>query len=873
MYKHLLNSILTLSCAILFTCTNSFAQKKQSNFSSFIENKGQILDQNQQQNKDVLFLYSGKGIKIQLRKSGYSYELFSVDGVPKSTNKKFQEPEDLLKTKMTTNRVDVDFVGINSNFEVVPEQKSVSSASYFISGNKITDVHSFNKISYKNIFPKIDIEFILNEDQDFPFKYNIILNPGADIEKIKFLVKGASLIKTDNGDIAIATPAGIINETIPYSYYSTFPDKKVQVDFIVKNNTVSFVADYNRTQKFIIDPSTNRIWGTYYGGTSLDYCTATDIDGQNNVYITGYTLSTTNIATSGVYQSIINGSFDIYLAKFNSNGARIWATYFGGSSVEAAYGMCMSSNGNIYLCGDTFSTSGVATASAHQTLYGGGVDDALLVKFDSTGQLLWSTYYGGLLHDIATGVVEDSNGNVIMSGHSESSTAVATSGSYNNVYAGGYDVFIVKFDSTGVRQWGTYYGDLDVDESLAIDCDALNNIYITGFTKSSNNIATPSGHQTSYNGLQDAFVAKFNPTGTTLLYGSYYGGPGNDQGTAIKIDVLGNIFFVGNTTSSTGISIPSSYQPVIGSADDGFIVRFNAAGVRQWATYFGGNDVDYIADLIFDSNKNLLFCGSTMSTNAISSTSAYQPNLSVINLYDSYFEKFNTNGIRMHGTYFGGSSNDNGRGITIDNLGKIYIAGETSSVDSITSLGAFNTVWSGGDDAFLAKFCIAPQPTIFPSATTTICYGDTLWLSTQTGFVSYFWSNSSSVNPLITNDSAPIGTYYYTVAVTDGTGCNATSDSSIVIIDACASVLENKNDASIELFPVPASDLLFINIINIAHKQKMEIKIYSSKGELVFENTDPQNINSIDIKKLSPGIYILQVRVDGKIFQKKFIKE
>ncbi len=865
--------IILFGLCLALTEVGSFAQQLHADFSAFAQNKGQIIDQNNQLNEEVLFFYSGNGLKIQLRKSGYSYELFSVNGEPKNSNDKFKSANDLLNTKIITNRVDVDFIGMNSNVEIVAEQKSNAVANYFISGKKIADVHFFNKVTYKNVFPKIDIEFLINEKQTSVFKYNIILHPGADIQKVKLLVKGASVVKTTNGDIEFFTNGGKIIETIPFSFYEEHPQKNVAVDFVLKNNYISFSTNYDKTKTFVIDPSTNRIWGTYYGGGTLDYCTATDVDAQNNVYITGYTLSTTNIATSGTYQSTLAGSFDAYLAKFNSNGVRIWATYFGGSSVEAAYGMCIASNGNIYLCGDTFSTSGVATASAHQTTYGGGVDDALLVKFDSTGQLLWSTYYGGLYHDIASAVVEDGNGNVIMAGHSESATAIATAGSYNNVYAGGYDVFIVKFDSAGVRQWGTYYGEIDVDECYAIACDVANNIYITGFTTSINNIATPSGHQITYSGLQDAFIAKFNAGGTTLLYGTYYGGPGNDAGTSIKVNSSGDIFFVGNTTSFTGIATTGCYQSAIGSADDAFITRFNASGVRQWGTYFGGDDVDYIADLSFDSNENILFCGSTMSSNTISSVGAYQSNLATINLYDSYFEKFDTSGTRKLGTYFGGSSNDHARGISIDNLGKVYIAGETSSVDSIASVGSFNTVWAGGDDAFLAKFCVAPEPQIYPSGSTTICYGDTLWLSAQAGFASYFWSDSTSLNPLITSDSAVAATYYYTVTVNDGNGCSATSDSVSVIVDMCFSILENENELIMNIFPVPASDFMDINFSNFSHNENAALEVYSSSGELIMKESIQNNNFRLNIKKLSPGIYILQVRVDGKISERKFLKQ
>ncbi len=865
---------LTLQCVILFTCLSSFAQKLPVNSSAFIENKGQILDQNYLPNDDVLFLYSGKELKIQLRKSGYSYELFSVVGPPQNANKKFQEPGDLTKTKIAFSRVDIDFIGISPRTEVISEQQSRCTFNYFISEKKITDVHSFNKVTYKNVFPQTDIEFILNEEQGSPFKYTIILNPGADIEKVKFLVKGASVVKTTHGDITFSTPGGNINETIPESYYQETPNKKERVDFNVKNNIISFSANYNSKRKFVIDPSTNRIWGTYFGGGSLDYCTATAIDQQNNVYITGYTLSTTNIATSGVYQSVLNGNFDIYLAKFNSSGTRLWATYFGGSSVDATYGICIASNGDIYLCGDTFSTSNVATTSAYQTVYGGGVDDAILVKFDTNGQLLWSTYFGGSMHDIGIGVVEDHEGNVIMSGHTESPNAIATPGAYSTSYSGGgFDVYMAKFDSAGALLWATYYGEIGVEETFAIDCDTANNIYITGFTTSANNIASPNGYQTSYGGQKDAFIAKFNPAGTALLYGSYYGGTGNDEGTAIKLDSAGNIFITGNTTSLTGISSPGCYQPIIGSADDGFLVRFNSSFDRQWGTYFGGNDVDYIAGLVLDFNQNLLFCGSTMSTNCIGSNDAYQPNLATIYSYDAYFERFNKTGVREKGTYFGGSSNDHGRGIAIDNSGKIYIAGETSSTDSIASPGAFNTIWAGGDDAFLAKFCIGPEPRIFPSGTSTICYGDTLWLSAQAGFTSYFWTDGSSVNPLITSDTDSVGTYYYAVTVEDGSGCNAISDSSVVIVDICTSISEKEKDISFSVFPVPASDLLFVNVENISKGEKVEIEIYSSTGELVTKNESTRNLINIDIKKLSPGIYILRMKVKEKVFQKRFTKQ
>src|SRR5436190_23809739 len=115
--------------------------------------------------------------------------------------------------------------------------------------------------------------------------------------------------------------------------------------------------------------------------------------------------------------------------------------------------MTVASNGNVYVAGDTFSTSGIATNGTHQTAYGGGIDDVLLAKFDSNGQRLWCTYYGGTQHDIAQAVVEDKNGNVIIAGHTESTLAIATSGAYATTYNFLYDAFVAKFTSSGTLIW------------------------------------------------------------------------------------------------------------------------------------------------------------------------------------------------------------------------------------------------------------------------------------------------------------------------------------------------------------------------------------------------------------------------------------
>lgn len=861
-----------LLCMSLFLVLLGFDLVATKTPRFFIENKGQILNQNHELNSDVLFMYTGKGLKIQLRKSGYSYELFKVNNLPESVIANKLNPATLSKTTIQSHRVDIDFVNANSNPELIKEGRQNTLLNYYVGGKEIQNVNSFSKITYKNIFNKVDIEFIINENQNL--KYNIILNPGANINDVKFLCKGASSIhQNSKSSMVFKTSLGDIEETIPVSYYTSSPEKNEKVDFRIDNTIISFSSDYNSSKTLVIDPSTNRIWGTYFGGSSIEYCTSNGTDASNNVYIAGYSLSTANIATSGVHQSTLNGSFDAYLSKFNSNGNQVWGTYFGGTGFDIFYAIHVMPSGIVFATGDTESTTNVASIGAHQTIYGGGIDDAILVKFDVNGQRLWSTYNGGTMHDISSAVTVDSNGDVIITGHSESTTGIATIGAYATTYGFNYDVFITKFNTNGVRQWGTYYGDTGIDEAYGITTDATNNIYITGFTNSLFGISTGSAFQNISGGLTDAFIAKFNPAGTNLVWGTYYGGSGDEKGTAIKIDVTsGTIYLGANTTSTNNIASIGAYQTSIGSADDAFIAAFTSSGSRLWGTYYGGNDVDYIHSLVLDAGKNILVGGQTLSTNAMSSSGAYQTNLASINFYDAFIAKFTTNGKRKAATYFGGPDNDNANGISVDNLNKIYISGETSSTISIATSGSHMQNYAGSSDAFLAKFCIAPEPSISPVGTTTSCVNNTFTFTASLGYSAYLWNTGSSSNPLAVNIGSVAGTFYYAITVADADGCTGTSDSSMVIVNLCTDINEINHINSLTIFPNPTKD-----VINLKWENKYTginvIKLYSVLGELILQEEVNEPEYALKVTHLSSGVYFLKCKYGEANALKKIVIE
>src|SRR5205807_2269372 len=160
-------------------------------------------------------------------------------------------------------------------------------------------------------------------------------------------------------------------------------------------------------------------------------------DASGSIYIIGRTLSATGIATSGAYQTSNAGNFDVFLAKFSSSGSRTWATYYGGSDDDEGYGVSIDGSGNVYVTGNARSTSGIATSGAYQTSYKGGfvLGDAFVSKFSNSGSLIWATYYGGSNDDLGNGICTDASGNIFISGYTSSSNGIATSGAYQTSYA------------------------------------------------------------------------------------------------------------------------------------------------------------------------------------------------------------------------------------------------------------------------------------------------------------------------------------------------------------------------------------------------------------------------------------------------------
>lgn len=257
-------------------------------------------------------------------------------------------------------------------------------------------------------------------------------------------------------------------------------------------------------------PNGTRRFATYFGGDADDRATALATDPDGNIFLAGYSASTSGIATSGSFQTASAGGQDAYVAKFGTNGNLLWATYYGGPGLDRAAGLVTDSTGNLYLGGLTTSTSAIATTGTFQPVYGGGINgDGFVTSFTPSGIRNWSTYIGGTGSD-QVNTLKWQSGWLYIAGSTDSEDSIATSDGPQQTFGGTLDGFILKLNDVGTnRQWTSYYGGVDADNIKAISLNPDGDIFFCGSTTSATSIATGVAHQQNFaGGGSDGFLGR-----------------------------------------------------------------------------------------------------------------------------------------------------------------------------------------------------------------------------------------------------------------------------------------------------------------------------------------------------------------------------
>jgi len=325
--------------------------------------------------------------------------------------------------------------------------------------------------------------------------------------------------------------------------------------------------------------------------------------------------------------------------------------------------------------------------------------------------LSYSTFLGGSGFNWGGGIAVDADGNAYVVGLTNSSNFPTTAGAFQTIFGGGtgFDAFVTKLNPTGsALVYSTYLGGNGSDSGHKIAVDGAGNAYVVGQTFSSNFPTTAGAFQTSFGGgYGDAFLTKLNPTGSALVYSTYLGGTGEDDGSGISVDADGNAYVAGFTQSADFPATAGAFQKTFGGGyGDAFVTKLDPTGSALiYSTYLGGADSDAAGNpgLAVDASGSAYVTSETVSTDFPITAGAFQATLS--GYQNAFVTKLDPTGSALvYSTYLGGSITDWTQAIAVDADGNAYVTGVTTSTDFPTTAGAVQTSFGGGrNDAFVVK--------------------------------------------------------------------------------------------------------------------------------------------------------------------------
>jgi hypothetical protein len=671
-------------------------------------------------------------VKYTARGNGYSVFLTASDTVFAITSAKHSaaRPSRLPGThsqpqmteKVQSAAIDMRLVGGNLKPEIAAGSEVPGVINYYTGSdpkNWHTGVKQYSSVSYRDVYPGVNMVFHGAQRQ---LEFDFVVSPGADPKTIGLGFKGAQTLATDaSGNLVLASSAGDVVLQKPVAYQEKDGQREiVEAAFQVRNgNEVRLnLGAYDRGRELVIDPSLS--YSTYLGGTAEDDAYAIAIDGTGNAYVTGQTKSTNFPTVAGAYSSTNKGGFDVFVSKIAANGSSlVYSTYIGGSLDDSGNAIAVDGSGNAYVAGGTNSSTDFPTHGAFQSTFGGGSVDAFVLELASSGgSLIFSTYLGGSGDDVANGVAVDTTG-VYVVGSTGSANFPVPTGSFQGALVGASNGFVTKLNTSGSSlDYSTYLGgSSDFAAAVAVNSGQA---YVTGAT------STPTFPTTALvvqptcgsngncdGGLQDAFVTVFNSSGGALVYSTFLGGEGKDQGLGIAVDGSGDAYVTGLTQSILHFPLKTALQGTFGGGtQDAFVTELNPTGTALvYSTFLGGSLDDAGNSIAVDGSKNAYVTGQTTSTNfPMASATQGTPG----GLADAFVTEISASGSLVFSTYLGGELNDNTNAsnplnpvgaVAVDSAGSnIYVAGNTASTHFPIITGSLQTTLSGGTDAFVAKY-------------------------------------------------------------------------------------------------------------------------------------------------------------------------
>jgi hypothetical protein len=575
----------------------------------------------------------------------------------------------MLRNKEKSAEISSQLVGSNKSPRLEALDPLPGHSSYFRGQDPakwVTGVPNFARIRAAAVYPGIDLIYYGNQNQ---LEYDFVVSAGADPSAIRLRFDGVRSLRTDvEGNLILSTPAGDIIQQKPDIYQTVGGKRKpVAGRFVIQGRrTVAFkLASYDRSRSLVIDPvmvyssflgngyqdegngvvadaagNLYMVGDTYsvtfgdsdvlirkispdgsaylytadMGGSDNDFGTGIAVDSTGSVYVGGYSASV-DFPLANAFQNGNAGNNNAIVLRLDPTGnTLIFSTYIGGSSDDRAFGVALDNQGDVYLTGGAVSVDFPVSTGAYQTQNRGGVD-CFVVEFDSQGNGIFSTYIGGGSDEQANAIAVDSQGNSYITGQTLSDSYPQVNPSFQHSRHGGNDAFVTELSADGSHLvYSTFAGGGSDDFGYGIAVDPAGDAYVVGTTNSSDFPTSNGAYQRGYGGSGDIFVLAYSANGQNLMFSTFLGSHGVEDGNGIALDSANNIYVVGDTNSD---QYPVTGDAVQRTRKGGFDIVFSIldpTGSRlMYSSFLGGSGDDTGSAIAVDPYANVYLTGITIS--------------------------------------------------------------------------------------------------------------------------------------------------------------------------------------------------------------------------------------------------------------------
>jgi len=575
--------MLMSSMLLLLGVVSAQATAPATSSLEFIPNKGQW-------EAPVRYAAAMPGGRLFLQNNALTYSLLSPEA--------YRHPGDHAKEQTTKKDGHVAGHAYTVHFEhgaarprLTAETPTAEVRNYFLGNDErrwASQVPSFRRLRYGGVWAGIDMQLYENANQRL--EYDFLLAPRANPARIALRYEGTSgLLLDGEGNLIVSTSVATVTELAPRAWQTSASGQRqpVACRYVLKGQTVSFeLGAYDKQRALTIDPVV--VFSTYTGSMADNWGYTATYDQQGNMYSGGIVFGPGFPTSNGAFDSNFGSLCDIALIKYNTQtrgaAARVWASYLGGGNTEFPHSLVTNAQGELVLLGSTSSADYPTTGGVLSRNFGGGTrlepfgsadpefslrngSDLVVTRFNANGsQLQASTFLGG-------------SGNDGVQNHSSALLV-----NYGDAFRG--DVLL----------------------------DAAGNVFVASNTTSPNFPGAPSSGPRAYHGGLDGILCKLPPALNTVTWASYVGGSGSDALYSVQIDGQGRVFASGGTNSANLSTSTGAYHTSYQGLTDGFVVRHDAAGTQQAATYLGTTAYDQAQFLQLDANGSPYVFGQTMGT-------------------------------------------------------------------------------------------------------------------------------------------------------------------------------------------------------------------------------------------------------------------